>query len=233
MKVTIMQPTYMPWIGYFSLMEAVDIFIIFDSVQFSKRSWQQRNSIKSELGSKWLTVPVITKGKRDQLIKDVKIDYSNRFPESHINLIKQNYKKSKFFNQYSEEIFNIFEKKHENLSKLSIELILLFRKFLGIKTEIKYSSHFFTKGIKDELLAELCGHVGAKEYISPPGSKVYLENSTSFTNRGISIKYYNYKHIEYPQLYGHFLEYMSIIDLLFNYGSQSKLRTIVKQELII
>ena len=222
MKVAIMQPTYLPWIGYFELMKSVDVFIILDSVPFSKRSWQQRNQIKTESGAKWLTVPVISKGKKDQLIADVKIDYSGKFPESHINMIKQNYGKSTFFDDYSEDFFNILRKKHEYLSYLSIDLILLIRDLLNIKTEIKYSSDFSTEGLKDELLAELCEHVGATEYISPPGSKVYLNDSDSFIKRKIPVKYFNYKHVSYPQLHGGFIQYMSVIDLLFNYDTQSK-----------
>jgi hypothetical protein len=222
MKVAIMQPTYIPWIGYFALMELVDVFIILDSVQFSKRSWQQRNQIKTKSGAKWLTVPVISKGKKDQLISDVKIDYSSKFPESHINMIKQNYGKSKFFADYSEDFFNVLRKKNEYLSCLSIDLILLIRDLLNIKTEIKYSSDFSTKGSKDELLAELCDHVGATEYISPPGSKVYLNDSDSFIKRKIPLKYFDYKHVSYPQLHGEFIQYMSVVDLLFNYDTQSK-----------
>ena len=216
MKVAIMQPTYIPWIGYFALMESVDVFIILDSVQFSKRSWQQRNQIKTESGAKWLTVPVISKGKKDQLIADVKIDYSSKFPESHINMIKQNYKDSLFFYKYSDDLFNIIGKEYRNLSQLSIELILLIKSILDIKTEIKYSSDFATKGKKDTLLAELCEQVGATEYISPPGSKVYLDDSNSFVKRNISVKYFNYEHIIYSQLHGEFIQYMSIVDLLFN-----------------
>ena len=218
MKVAIMQPTYMPWIGYFALMESVDVFIILDSVQFSKRSWQQRNQIKTESGAKWLAVPVISKGKRDQLIADVKIDYSSKFPERHINIIEQNYRKSPFFSNYSEDFFNVLRKKHEYLSHLSIDLILLIRNLFDIKTKIKYSSDFVTKGSKDELLAELCEHVRATEYISPSGSKVYLHDSDSFIKRNIPVIYFDYKHPEYKQLNGDFLSYMSVIDLLFNCG---------------
>ncbi len=218
MKVAIMQPTYIPWIGYFALMESVDVFIILDSVQFSKRSWQQRNQIKTESGAKWLTVPVISKGKKDQLISDVKIDYSSKFPGSHINMIKQNYEKSTFFDDYSEDFFNVLRKKHEYLSHLSIDLILLIRDLLNIKTEIKYSSDFSTEGSKDELLVELCEHIGATEYISPPGSKVYLNDSNSFLKKNISVKYFNYEHPEYKQFNGDFLSYMTVIDLIFNCG---------------
>lgn len=222
MRVAIMQPTYLPWIGYFSLMKSVDVFIILDSVQFSKRSWQQRNQIKTQSGSKWLTVPVISKGKREQLISEVKIDYSsNKFPDSHINIIQQNYKKSKFFSSHSQALFNILRKKHKNLSSLSIDLILLIRELLDIKTTIKYSSDFVTEGSKDELLVELCEHVEATEYISPPGSKVYLDNSDLFFKKNISVKYFNYIHPEYKQINGDFLSYMSVIDLLFNCGTEN------------
>ena len=222
MKVAIMQPTYIPWIGYFALMESVDIFIILDTVQFSKRSWQQRNQIKTESGPKWLTVPVFSKGKRDQLISNVEIDYSGKFPENHINMITQNYIKSEFFNNYSEDFFNIFRKKHQHLSSLSIDFILLIKDLLNIETTIKYSSDFLTSGTKDELLAELCHHNGASEYISPPGSRVYLDDSDSFIRRNIKVKYFDYKQIKYNQLYGGFVEKMSVIDLLLNSGSESK-----------
>lgn len=224
MKVAIMQPTYLPWIGYFALMKSVDIFIILDSVQFSKRSWQQRNQIKTESGPKWLTVPVISKGKREQLITDVQIDYSSKFPENHINMIKQNYRKAKFFSNFSEDFSNIFKKKHKYLSTLSIDFILLTKELLNIKTIIKYSSDFVTKGSKDELLAELCEFVGAKEYVSPPGSKVYLDDSNFFTQRNISVKYFDFIHPEYMQLNGDFVSNMSVIDFIFNDGVENNIK---------
>ena len=217
-----MQPTYMPWVGYFSLMASVDTFIILDSVQFSKRSWQQRNQIKTEAEAKWISVPVISKGKRDQLITDVKIDYSGKFPESHINIIEQSYRKSPFFNDYSEDFINILRKNYEHLSSLSVDLILLIRSLLNIKTKIKYSSSFNVEGSKDILLAELCKAAGASEYLSPPGSKVYLDNSHAFIESNISVNYFDYKCFEYDQINGAFLPYMSTIDLLFNCGPESK-----------
>ena len=221
-SVAIMQPTYFPWVGYFALMDSVDTFVVLDSVQFSKRSWQQRNQIKTESGPKWLTVPVISKGKRDQLISDVQIDYSDKFPESHIRMIEQNYRKTPFFSNYSEGFFNVLRKNHEYLSHLSIDLILLIKDLLDIKTKIKYSSDLIAKGSKDELLAELCKYVGATEYVSPPGSKVYLDDSNSFIKRNIPIKYFDYKHPNYPQSHGDFIQYMSVIDLLFSCGPESK-----------
>ena len=221
-SVAIMQPTYLPWAGYFALMDSVDTFVILDSVQFSKRSWQQRNQIKTESGPKWLTVPVISKGKRDQVISDVQIDYSGKFPESHIRMIEQNYRKTPFFIDYSESFFNILRKNHECLSHLSIDLILLIRDLLDIKTKIKYSSDLIAKGSKDELLVEICKYVGATEYVSPQGSKVYLNDSNAFIKNNIPLKYFDYKHPNYPLHHGDFIQYMSVIDLLFSCGPESK-----------
>ena len=102
-KIAIMQPTYLPWSGYFGLMHYVDIFVLLDSVQFERRSWQQRNKIKTDLGEKLLTIPVIKKGKRDQLINEVLIDKNNEFNNQHINLIKQHYSKAPFFKENFEK----------------------------------------------------------------------------------------------------------------------------------
>ena len=124
-----------------------------------------------------------------------------------------------------ENIDDFLDNNNDHLVSFTVSTynnINLIRDLLNIKTGIKYSSDFSTEGLKDELLAELCEHVGATEYISPPGSKVYLNDSDSFIKRKIPVKYFNYKHVSYPQLHGGFIQYMSVIDLLFNYGSQSK-----------
>jgi hypothetical protein len=137
-------------------------------------------------------------------------------------MIKQNYGKSTFFDDYSEDFFNVLRKKHEFLLYLSIDLIILIRDLLNLKTEAKYSSDFSTEWLKDELLVGLSEYVGAIEYISPPESKVYLNDSDSFIKRKIPVKYFDYNHVSYPQLHGGFIQYMSVIDLLFNYDTQSK-----------
>lgn len=218
MRVAIMQPTYLPWIGYFALMNEVDEFIFLDSVQFSKRSWQQRNQIKTASGPKWLSVPVISKGKNNQLIRDVEIDSSRKFPQNHIDIITQNYKKSEFFDYYSEYIFEVLRQNHDNLSDLTTKLILVIKNLFDINTKISFSSDFLINGKKDELLSKLCEHVGASEYISPLGSKGYLNGSEFFIKRDISVKYFDYIHPKYNQLNGSFQPYMSAIDLIFNCG---------------
>ena len=220
-SVAIMQPTYLPWLGYFGLMKSVDLFILLDSVQFTRRSWQQRNQIKSAKDSIWLTVPVLSKGKRDQLISEVEIDQSRDFPQGHQRALELNYKKAPHFDAYMPQLQNLLGADNRYLSNLNIDLINYLRDALGITTPMRRASEFEAVGTKADLLASLCEQVGATEYISPPGSKDYLDQSDAFAKLGIPLRYFNFMHPEYPQRFGDFLPYMSVVDLLFNCGSES------------
>jgi hypothetical protein len=219
--VAIMQPTYLPWLGYFGLMQSVDLFILLDSVQFSRRSWQQRNQIKTASGPIWLTVPVLSKGNRDKLITEIEIDHSRDFLQSHQKALELNYKKAPHFSTYMPQLLSVLSADNSNLSDLTIDLIICLRDVLGIQTPILRSSEFEADGTNAELLASICEEVGATQYISPPGSKDYLEKSDAFTKRGIPLHYFNFSHPEYPQQFGDFVHYMSVIDLLFNCGPAS------------
>lgn len=221
-RVAIMQPTYLPWSGYFSLMSAVDVFIFLDSVQFARRSWQQRNQIKTVTGPQWLTVPVASKGKRDQLILEVEVDKSSDFSTAHHRSIETSYGKAPFFKTYSADLLPLLSNQSLLLADLTIGLILHLKSLLGIETKILRSSELKGTGAKADLLASLCQQVGATEYISPPGSREYLEESDAFTKIGVPISYFTFVHPEYPQLFGGFLPYMSAIDMLFNCGDRSR-----------
>jgi hypothetical protein len=228
-RVAIMQPTYLPWIGYFGLMQSVDLFILLDVVQFARRSWQQRNQIKTPNGALWLSVPVQSKGKREQLISDVEIDYDHDFPRGHQKTLEMNYKKSIHFDLYAPRLFEILNTDNQYLSELTISLIHWFRNTLGITTEIRLASEFIKTGVKADLLASICEQVGATEYVSPPGSKDYLDESTAFSERNIEVSYFHFNHPEYTQRFGAFMPYMSVIDLLFNCGKESL--SLIKQNL--
>ena len=221
MRIAIMQPTYLPWMGYFGMMDSVDVFVLLDSVQFARRSWQQRNQIKTPNGPGWLTVPVLSKGKRGQLIRDVVIDIDKKFFQNHIRIVEYNYKKAPFFQNYSSELFTILSKRHEGLVALTIELMEWLKQTLGISTPFNLSSELGHEGSKASLLADLCVRLGANEYISPPGSMDYLNKSDSFKKRGIAVRYFQYNHPEYSQCFGEFIPYMSVIDLLLNVGPES------------
>lgn len=219
-RVAIMQPTYLPWCGYFGLMQAVDIFIFLDSVQFAKRSWQQRNQIKTPQGAQWLTVPVASKGKREQLICEAELDSASNFASTHRKSIESNYAKAASFRDLAPALLTRIEGP-TLLADLNIGIIEHCRTLLGIETPLLRSSQMQGSGAKADLLASLCKEVGATEYISVPGSKDYLDESSAFEEIGVPVRYFNYRHPEYPQLFGDFLPYMSVIDMLFNCGDKS------------
>ncbi|NCY20341.1 hypothetical protein EBX31_00100 [bacterium] len=221
MRVAIMQPTYLPWAGYFGLMQAVDLFIFLDSVQFAKRSWQQRNQIKTPQGPLWLTIPVLSKGKQEQTIREVVINQDSDFPSHHRKAIELNYKKARFFDAYEKKLFDQLQRPASHMVEITLGLIYEIKSTLGIETKTALSSELKAQGAKAELLASLCQAVGATEYISPPGSREYLKDSKAFQKNGLNVSYFDFRHPEYPQLFGEFLPYMSCIDLLFNCGSDS------------
>ena len=218
---TIMQPTYLPWIGYFDLMDQSDVFLFLDSVQFDKSSWQQRNTIKTPTGELLLTVPVFSKGKRDQTICEVQIDQTTNFVEKHIKTIERCYGKAPFFEKYIHELAVILMKKHHYLAELTIELIDWLREAIGIKSELIRSSSLGVQGRKIELLVAICKSVRAERYLSPPGSKGYIEENNIFSRNNINLEYHDFRHPVYKQLYGDFIPYLSVIDLLFNEGERS------------
>lgn len=223
MKVAIMQPTYLPWIGYFGLMHSVDVFVFLDSVPFSKQSWQQRNRIKTANGPIWLTVPVLSKGKSGQLISEVAIDLRG-FQRKHRCAIELSYKHSTCFKAYAPQLFEIFERKHTHLSRFNIDLIICLKNSLGIETKTVLASEILEKTASDkvEYLVDICKVLEATEYYSPIGSKEYLSCSLDlFKEAGISLRYNEFSHPKYNQQHGDFIPHLSAIDLLFNEGEQS------------
>lgn len=221
LTAVIMQPTYLPWMGYFDLMDQSDYFVFLDSVQFEKRSWQQRNKIKTPKGELLLTVPVLSKGRFKQKINDVKIDKTVRFEKKHLKAIKHNYHKAKFFKRYIADLENILCQNHSYLVNLNIELIFWLKEVIGINSKLIRSSSLRTKGKRAELLTVICNTLRVQRYLSPIGSQLYLKESNAFKDRGVKLDYHNFKHPQYYQLYGDFIPYLSVIDLLFNEGNKS------------
>jgi len=219
--VAIMQPTYLPWIGYFDLIDQSDCFVFLDSVQFNKRSWQQRNRIKGPEGILWLTVSVLSKGRRDQPILDVVIDHTANFQEKHIKMITHLYSKAPFFGKYVDELSLILSRSHQFLVDLNIELIRWLCTQIGIGTQMVTSSSIDVEGKNVELLVEICKALEADRYLSAEGSRTYIEENNLFGPSGIDLAYHAYRHPEYRQLHGAFVPYLSALDLLFNEGSSS------------
>jgi hypothetical protein len=221
MRVAIMQPTYLPWSGYFGLMRSVDLFIFLDTVQFARRSWQQRNQIKTATGPQWLTVPVLVKGKRDQLISDVEIEQTANFAAIHRRSIELSYRKAPFFDTFAAPLLSALEQPQNRLAELTISIAIVLKEQLRITTPIMRASNLQSEGVKADLLASLCRQTNATEYVSPPGSQGYLDQSIAFENAGIPVRYFHFAHPQYPQLFGEFIPYMSCIDMLFNCGDRT------------
>lgn len=219
MIVAIMQPTFMPWIGYFAMIDRVDQFVFFDDVQFSKRSWQQRNRIKTANGELMLTLPVLTKGKQDQEIRHVKLSPEHHSVSKLTATISQNYRKAPYFAEFFPEFQEILERETTSLCSLNVALIRWAMGIWGIPTKTLESSSVMGAGSKADLLADLCTKLGADRYLSAPGSKEYIDESSAFSERGIQVDYHQYEHPVYRQQWNGFLPYMAMIDLIFNEGN--------------
>jgi len=219
--VAIMQPTYLPWLGYFDLIDRSDCFVFLDSVQFNKRSWQQRNRIKGPQGEIMLTVPVISKGKREQKLCEVEIDKSRNVLEKHLKTIFHYYKKATCFSKYYDGLSEILSKSHTLLCDLNIEIIQWFMAQLGTQSIIVKSSSLNLSGKKAELLCQICQAVGGRTYLAAKGSQEYIERNNPFGENGIKLIYHDFQHPEYNQLFDLFMPYLSVLDLLFNEGPSS------------
>src|SRR5277367_1216320 len=155
MRIAISQPTYLPWLGYFDLIDQVDTFVFLDDVQFEKQSWQQRNRIKTPTGLQWLTVPVVFRGRLEQKIKDVQIRVPD-FWRDHIRAIELNYRRAPFFDHYYEQLADILRSGGTELSRLNERLIEFFMNSLGLRTPLLRSSALNQEGQRTERLANIC-----------------------------------------------------------------------------
>jgi hypothetical protein len=219
------QPTYLPWPGYFGLMNMCDHFIILDDVQFEKRSWQQRNCVKEINGTTYLSLSINSKGLRDQKINEALLADPLINFNKHIKTITNCYSKSEYFNDYKKKIFDVYEKKFNNLFELNYNLIITLKKILNINTVIKLSSEHQKSGKKENFIYSLLDNFGIKKYIINPGSLEYMRSK----NENYELYLYNYNtNIEYKQNYGEFFPFISVIDMIFNIGAENAKSHIIK-----
>lgn len=214
----IMQPTYLPWIGYMAMIDRVDVFVFLDSVAFSDRSWQQRNYVRVGNEKHLLTIPVLKKGRRGQRIDDVKTRPDGAYPTTHIRTIQRAYAKAPFFDAYSEGLFAAMGRGGPRLCETTLDIIHWLMTAFSIDTPTLRSSAMAVDGVKADLLAHICKTVGADRYLSAPGSRAYIEESDAFTQAAIEVEYHEYEHPTYPQTGEGFIPYLGSIDLLFNLG---------------
>lgn len=221
-KVAILQSNYIPWKGYFDLINMVDEFIFYDDVQYTRRDWRNRNKIKTPSGSNWLTIAVDTKEKYCQLIKDTRVSNLN-WNHKHWRSIVHNYSRAKYFDHYRDLFEELYLDCNESLlSMINYRFIIAICKMLGIKTKITNSTDYTLVNGKTQRLVDLCQQAGATDYFSGPAAKGYLEEDL-FKESGVNLHYMDYSgYPEYNQLYPPFDHAVSIIDLIFNEGPDTQ-----------
>jgi hypothetical protein len=218
-KVAILQSNYIPWKGYFDMIAAVDEFILYDDMQFTKNDWRNRNKIKTPNGLEWLSIPVGQNISRR--IRDVEIA-SPAWQEKHWRTLAANYSRAPHFQEICgllEPVYREYE--HTHLSQVNRLLIETICGYLGINTIIKNSWDYVLGVGKTERLVDLCVQSDATEYISGPSAKNYIQ-SELFSKEGIRLTWFDYDgYPEYPQLWEGFQHGVSVLDLLFNCGTSS------------
>ncbi len=220
MRIAVMQPTYLPWLGYFELIDNCDLFVFLDDVQFVRKSWHQRNKIKNREDELLLTVPVLSKGKHGQLIKDTLINNELPWRKKHLGSIRHCYQKAPFYNDYIGNLEEIYGKDYTYLPQLSIRLIELIKEGLGLKTKTILSSQLPAKGARTEKVINICKACNADVLYDAKGAKDILDLE-EFRKNNIEIIFQNYKHPVYNQQHGDFISHLSTLDLLFNMGVNS------------
>jgi len=218
--VVILQPAYLPWLGYFDQMFKSDAFVVYDDVQFDKHGWRNRNRIKTAHGWQWLTVPVLTKGRNKQSNKEVLINNNENWPKKHLASLKQNYSTAPFFHEYFSVLAAVYAKEWKFLIDLDAAFLNEVMRILGLERPVYYASDLGIHGGPTDRLISLCKHFGATRFLEGDAGKAYIEESR-FHASDIELKYHGYRHPVYGQRYGSFVPYMSVIDLLFNQGPKS------------
>ncbi len=223
MRGAIFQPTYLPWMGYFDAIAGADTYVAADHLQFNRRSWQKRNRIKTPEGTMWLNLPV-QKEPIETPIHRVRISYNHGNPlKKHWKLIEQAYRKAPFFAEYRGTFEAIFSREFTLLRDLNLAIIRAVLGILALSPTVVLSSEL---GLHDEPMdtvdraVYLCQRTGITELVEGAAGRSFMDPDR-FAQAGITLRFHEYEHPVYPQLYGEFVPYLSVIDLLFNVGPAS------------
>jgi hypothetical protein len=222
MRVTIHQPNYLPWLGFFEKVSTADTYVILDSVQYEKGGFTNRNKVRtpdSPAGWQWLTVPV-KKGSSNMLIRDVEIDNTQKWREISLRTVLRAYQKAPFLNDYRWLLEEAYKKEWGSLRELNVHMIEELFKAFSLSPRIVCSSELDIAGKKSDLNLDICKQVGATTYVSGISGKGYLDMA-SFKEAGIDVEIQDYQHPIYKQVSEPFIANMCALDVLLNYGPES------------
>jgi hypothetical protein len=217
-SIAILQSSYIPWKGYFDIINMVDEFVLFDDVQFTRRDWRTRNRIKTKQGTQWLTIPVHVKGAYHQRIRDV-VAVDDKWRRVHWKSMRHSYSRAAHFGLYADAFEELYLGSGERrLTSINFSFLVALCKMLGIHTPLTYSWDYQLQSERSLRLASICEQAGATHYLSGPAAKAYL-NEQVFAERQIEIEYMDYTgYPEYAESFPPFLHEVSVVDLLFNHG---------------
>ncbi|MFH2070919.1 MAG: WbqC family protein [Elusimicrobiota bacterium] len=221
MILSVHQPQYMPWLGYFHKIAKSDVFVFLDDVQYKKREFQNRNKIKTRNGWLWLTVPIVSKSRYMQKIAEVEIDNDAGWANDHIKTIEHSYAAAPFFTGHHGFFSELLNKKWTTLMDLNVETVRYLTGCFDIKTPVHFSSGLNLETTSTQRIIDICKNFGADTYLSGAGGMNYMDEGL-FEKNGIKLVYQKFVHPEYRQCFGTFLPFMSAIDLLFNCGNESR-----------
>jgi hypothetical protein len=232
MLVSINQPAYLPWMGYFHRIAVSDVHVVLDHVQFEKNSFTNRNRIRTPEGSCWLTVPVKTKGRfGDLAIADLEIDDARQWRKKHWRALAANYGKAPWFADHAAYFEAVYARPWRRLAELVRDMLGYQLEAFGIDTPLVFSSEMDLAGRKAGLVLEICQAVGADAYLSGPLGRDYLDESV-FLGAGVSVGYDDFVTPRYRQVCDGFEPDLAAVDLLFNEGPRSREILLGGQELM-
>jgi hypothetical protein len=224
LKVVILQPSYIPWRGFFDQVQTADLFVFYDDVQYDKRGWRNRNRIKTAAGPIWLSIPVFNRGAQTEhiLINQIKIVWDRPWNQEHWNSIRLAYGKAPYFSKYAGLVEEFYSRKPEMLADFTIDTTISLARTIGIDhTRFARSSEIAgVEGTKTDRLISILKKVGATHYFSGPSARDYIETE-KFSEAGINLDYMEYDYPEYPQMYPPYDPQVSILDTLFMMGDET------------
>lgn len=230
-KHVVMQPGFNPWVGYFDLLDQSDVFVFYDNVQLTKQSWDVRNRIKTVNGELFLSIPYIKQGDwRELLLCQALTNDSLPWRKKHMKSIENAYRRAPFFEEVISLVNDVYKSDLNTVSAFNINFTKQIASLIGIRSQIIKSSDLPNfPGNKDLRLANMLKFLGANTYLSPKGAADYIEKESpggELVKTGIEVFYHNYQHPVYSQMYGEFIPFMGILDLLFNVGFKNSLEIV-------
>lgn len=214
MIVTIHQPDFLPWLGFFERWQRSDLYVVLDDVQYIRRGWQHRDKIKTAQGVQWLTVPVRKKGRYHQLVSEVEIDWQEAWDVAMLKRLQDAYAKAPNLNETNALLASVFDQKCRLLMDLNLDLLKACAARLGIAKPMMLASALGGSELKSTArLIHLVKAAGGDTYLTGLGSRSYLDESQC-REAGIEVVWQDYSHPVYPQLHGDFAPMLSVIDFL-------------------